>query len=131
MQDELVNKDTVQKQEKKMQDLENDMKSTDELIQTEQLLNLQLSSDYNKLLTDLSHILNQRNSLLLECEGLKTTVSLLQSQCDDLSKDIGITQQTGENLSQQLQAFESSMGEWESESNNILSQYKQGVQVYP
>lgn len=131
MQDELVNKDTVQKQEKKMQDLENDMKSTDELIQTEQLLNLQLSSDYNKLLTDLSHILNQRNSLLLECEGLKTTVSLLQSQYDSLSKDISITQQTGENLSQQLQSFESSVGEWESESNNILSHYKQGMQVEP
>ena len=88
MQDEMVNKDTVNKQENKLQNLSKEIKTTDDSIQTEQLLNLQLSNDHNTLMTDLSHILNQRNRLLIECEGLKNTVQLLQNQYKESSEII-------------------------------------------
>ena len=84
MQDEMVNKDMMAKQEEKMQDLSNEIKITDESIQSEQLLNLELCNEYNALMTNLSHIINQRNSLLIECEGLKNTVLMLHAELQDI-----------------------------------------------
>lgn len=99
----MVNKDTVTKQENKLQSLSKEIKTTDDSIQTEQLLNLQLSNDHNTLMTDLSHILNQRNRLLIECEGLKNTVQLLQNQYKDSSEIIEEEQAIKEEIQQQLQ----------------------------
>lgn len=99
----MVNKDTVNKQENKLQNLSKEIKTTDDSIQTEQLLNLQLSNDHNTLMTDLSHILNQRNRLLIECEGLKNTVQLLQNQYKESSEIIEEEQTIKEEIQQQLQ----------------------------
>lgn len=99
----MVNKDTVTKQENKLQSLSKEIKTTDDSIQTEQLLNLQLSNDHNTLMTDLSHILNQRNRLLIECEGLKNTVQLLQNQYKESSEIIEEEQAIKEEIQQQLQ----------------------------
>ena len=76
----MVNKDTVRKQEEQLDTMAREVETTDGEYQEEQLLNLQLSNEHNTLITNLSHVLNQRNSLLLECEGLKDTISILNAQ---------------------------------------------------
>ena len=64
----MVNKDTVTKQEEKLQTMTEEMKTTDADYQDEQLLNMQLNCEHNSLMTNLSHVLNQRNSLHLTCK---------------------------------------------------------------
>lgn len=82
----MINKDSVSKQEAKLQSMAEEIQVTDTELQDEQLLNLQLSSEYNALMTNLSHILNERNRILLECEGLKDTVSILFTQVNDMAE---------------------------------------------
>ena len=89
----MVNKDTVTKQEEKLQMMTEEMKTTDADYQDEQLLNMQLSCEHNALMTNLSHVLNQRNSLLLECEGLKDTITILTSQMEEISHQVELEQQ--------------------------------------
>ena len=59
-----MNKDTVRKQEEQLDTMAREVETTDGEYQEEQLLNLQLSNEHNTLITNLSHVLNQRNSLL-------------------------------------------------------------------
>ena len=125
MQDEMINKDTATKQQQKLNDLKNEINSTEESIQTEQLLNLQLSNEYNRLLTDLSHILNQRNSLLLECKGLRNTVSLLNSQYQEIAQSVNNIHLQKTQFDEQLKDIENKVNEWESSSSSLYSQAQQ------
>ena len=47
----MVNKDTVTKQEEKLQTMTEEMKTTDADYQDEQLLNMQLNCEHNSLMT--------------------------------------------------------------------------------
>lgn len=125
MQDEMINKDTVTKQEEKLQNLTKEVNGTDESIQTEQLLNLQLSSEYNTIMTDLSHILNQRNSLLIECEGLKDTIILLNNQLQEIKNAVEEEQSHKKNLQEQLQEVELKLSSWKEEYAKVSSQYQE------
>ena len=124
MQDEMLNKDTASKQQEKLNNLKKEIDLTDESIQTEQLLNLQLSNEYNRLLTNLSHILNQRNSLLLECEGLRNTVSLLNTQYQEIANSVDTTHRQKAHFDEQLQALATSMTELESASLQSRNQQR-------
>lgn len=125
MQDEMISKDTVAKQEEKLQNLTKEVNETDESIQTEQLLNLQLSSEYNTIMTDLSHILNQRNSLLIECEGLKDTVILLNNQLQEIKNAVEEEQSHKNNLQEQLQEVEHKQSSWKDEYQKVSLQYQE------
>lgn len=125
MQDEMISKDTVAKQEEKLQNLTKEVNETDESIHTEQLLNLQLSSEYNTIMTDLSHILNQRNSLLIECEGLKDTVILLNNQLQEIKKVVEEEQSHKNNLQEQLQEVEHKLSSWKDEYQKVSLQYQE------
>ena len=96
----MVNKDTVTKQEEKLQTMTEEMKTTDADYQDEQLLNMQLNCEHNSLMTNLSHVLNQRNSLLLECEGLKDTITILTSQMDEISHQVELEQQQRDTIAE-------------------------------
>lgn len=125
MQDEMISKDTVAKQEEKLHNLTKEVNETDESIQTEQLLNLQLSSEYNTIMTDLSHILNQRNSLLIECEGLKDTVILLNNQLQEIKNAVEEEQSHKNNLQKQLQEVEHKQSSWKDEYQKVSLQYQE------
>ena len=96
----MVNKDTVTKQEEKLQTMTEEMKTTDADYQDEQLLNMQLNCEHNSLMTNLSHVLNQRNSLLLECEGLKDTITILTSQMEEISHQVELEQQQRDTIAE-------------------------------
>lgn len=121
----MISKDTVAKQEEKLQNLTKEVNETDESIQTEQLLNLQLSSEYNTIMTDLSHILNQRNSLLIECEGLKDTVILLNNQLQEIKNAVEEEQSHKNNLQEQLQEVEHKQSSWKDEYQKVSLQYQE------
>lgn len=121
----MISKDTVAKQEEKLHNLTKEVNETDESIQTEQLLNLQLSSEYNTIMTDLSHILNQRNSLLIECEGLKDTVILLNNQLQEIKNAVEEEQSHKNNLQKQLQEVEHKQSSWKDEYQKVSLQYQE------
>lgn len=123
----MVNKDTVSKQEDKLQKLKTEVQTTDESIQTEQLLNLQLSTEHNTIMTDLSHILNQRNSLLLECEGLKDTIVLLHNHFQETAELVKQDQLRKETLKQQLDDIEKKITSWKQDYETVISQYQQRI----
>lgn len=50
MKDEMVNKDTVTKQQEQMKNLSAEIKNTEDGFQEEQLLNLQLSNEHNTVM---------------------------------------------------------------------------------
>ena len=117
----MVNQDTVSKQEEKLQTVMEDIRTTDEDYQTEQVLNLQLSNEHNTLMTDLSHILNQRNSLLLECEGLRDTVSILHQQIQEVTAAVQSKQHQREEISGELRTIEEELSSWK-ETSVVLTQ---------
>ena len=106
LQDDMVSRDSVSKQESRLQTMAEEVKSTDEELQDVQVLNLQLSSEHNTLMTNLSHILNERNRILLECEGLKDSVSLLLCQVNDMTEDIQKEQARRNHLRNELAALQ-------------------------
>ena len=113
MKDEMVNKDTVTKQQEQMKNLSAEIKNT------EQLLNLQLSNEHNTVMTDLSHILNKRNSLLLECEGLKNTVAILYEQLAQAHHHVEEQQQESQGIAEQLQEVERMLSTWQSAKEQL------------
>lgn len=88
LQDDMISRDSVSKQESRLQTMAEEVKSADEELQDVQVLNLQLSSEHNTLMTNLSHILNERNRILLECEGLKDSVALLLCQVSEMTEAV-------------------------------------------
>lgn len=114
----MVNKDTVMKQEEQLETMAREVETTDGEYQEEQLLNLQLSNEHNTLITNLSHILNQRNSLLLECEGLKDTISILNGQIQSVTADASTEQSLRDEIRSQLNQIQE---RWESWSQSFQS----------
>lgn len=112
LQDDMVNKDTVTKQEEKLQSMTEEIKSTDADYQDEQLLNLQLSCEHNTLMTNLSHVLNQRNSLLLECEGLKDTITILTTQMEEISHQVELEQHQRDTIAECVAQCGAQWGSW-------------------
>ena len=119
MKDEMVNKDTVTKQQEQMKNLSAEIKNTEDGFQEEQLLNLQLSNEHNTVMTDLSHILNKRNSLLLECEGLKNTVAILYEQLAQAHRHVEEQQQESQSIAEQLQEVEKMLSTWQSAKEQL------------
>lgn len=114
----MVNKDTVMKQEEQLETMAREVETTDGEYQEQQLLNLQLSNEHNTLITNLSHILNQRNSLLLECEGLKDTISILNGQIQSVTADASTEQSLRDEIRSQLNQIQE---RWESWSQSFQS----------
>ena len=114
----MVNKYTVMKQEEQLETMAREVETTDGEYQEEQLLNLQLSNEHNTLITNLSHILNQRNSLLLECEGLKDTISILNVQIQSVTADASTEQSLRDEIRSQLNQIQE---RWESWSQSFQS----------
>lgn len=114
----MVNKDTVMKQEEQLGAMAKEVETTDGEYQEEQLLNLQLSNEHNTLITNLSHILNQRNSLLLECEGLKDTISILNTQIQSVASDANTEQSLRDEIRSQLSQIQE---RWESWTQSFQS----------
>ena len=119
MKDEMVNKDTVTKQQEQMKNLSAEIKNTEDGFQEEQLLNLQLSNEHNTVMTDLSHILNKRNSLLLECEGLKNTGAILYEQLAQAHHHVEEQQQESQGIAEQLQEVERMLSTWQSAKEQL------------
>ena len=108
----MVNKDTVRKQEEQLDTMAREVEITDGEYQEEQLLNLQLSNEHNTLITNLSHVLNQRNSLLLECEGLKDTISILNAQIQSVVSSATTEQSLRDEIRSQLNQIQEQWQSW-------------------
>ncbi len=119
MKDEMVNKDTVVKQQNQMKSLSTELKTTEEEFQSQQLLNLQLSNEHNTVMTDLSHILNKRNSILLECEGLKNTVTILYEQLRQAHALVDEERQEKASIAEQLLEVEKRLTAWQSADTSL------------
>ena len=115
----MVNKDTVMKQEEQLETMAREVETTDGEFQEEQLLNLQLSNEHNTLITNLSHILNQRNSLLLECEGLKDTISILNAQIQSVAADASAEQSLRDKIRSQLSQIQERWEAWTQSFQSI------------
>ena len=119
MKDEMVSKDTVVKQQNQMKSLSTELKTTEEEFQSQQLLNLQLSNEHNTVMTDLSHILNKRNSILLECEGLKNTVTILYEQLRQAHALVDEERQEKASIAEQLLEVEKRLTAWQSADTSL------------
>lgn len=108
----MVNKDTVRKQEEQLDTMAREVETTDGEYQEEQLLNLQLSNEHNTLITNLSHVLNQRNSLLLECEGLKDIISILNAQIQSVVSSATTEQSLRDEIRSQLNQIQEQWQSW-------------------
>lgn len=115
----MVNKDTVIKQQEQMETLSVEIKNTEDGFQEEQMVNVQLTNEHNRLMTDLSHVLNKRNSLLLECEGLKNTVTILYEQLAQAHHHVEEEQQESQSLAEQLQEVEKMLTTWQSAKEEL------------
>ena len=112
LQNEMVNQDTVSKQEEQLKLLKNDIHSTNDDLHAEEVLNLQLSNENNTLITKLSHILTERNQLLLECESLRNTMVITQQQLEEGIQITTAEQSECDELHQHLQEIEERYTDW-------------------
>ena len=124
LQDDMISRDSVSKQESRLQTMAEEVKSADEELQDVQVLNLQLSSEHNTLMTNLSHILNERNRILLECEGLKDSVSLLLSQVSDMTEAVQKEQARRNHLKTELATLHEQWEACEHASESVQRELK-------
>lgn len=107
-----MNQDTVAKQEEQAQSLTNEIQSADEDLHAQKVLNMQLYNDNNALITNLSHILNERNLLLIECEGLQNTTLIIQQQLAEIEGQVSAEQEQYDSICSQLKELEEKWDDW-------------------
>ena len=107
-----MNQDTVAKQEEQAQSLTNEIQSADEDLHAQKVLNMQLYNDNNALITNLSHILNERNRLLIECEGLQNTTLIIQQQLAEIEGQVSAEQEQYDSICSQLKELEEKWDDW-------------------
>ena len=119
LQNEMVNQDTVSKHEEQLKLLKNDIHSTNDDLHAEEVLNLQLCNENNTLITNLSHILNERNQLLLECESLRNTMIITQQQLEEGLQITTSEQRECDELHQSLQEIEKRYKDWKKAADQL------------
>lgn len=100
------------KQEEQAQSLTNEIQSADEDLHAQKVLNMQLYNDNNALITNLSRILNERNRLLIECEGLQNTTLIIQQQLAEIEGQVSAEQEQYDSICSQLKQLEENWDEW-------------------
>ena len=126
LQNEMVNQDTVAKQEEQAQTLTNEIQSTDEDLHSQKVLNMQLYNDNHALITNLSHILNERNRLLLECEGLQNSTLIIQQQLTQVEGQVSAEQEQYEQICQQLKQLDENWSGWKQSVSKQEADIAQG-----
>lgn len=99
LKNEIIKQDSVAKQEEQAQSLTSEIQSTDNDLHTQKVLNMQLCTDNRVLITNLSHILNERSRLLIECEGLQNSTYIIQQQLVQIGNQVSAEQEQYEHLS--------------------------------
>lgn len=72
---------------------------------------MQLCTDNRVLITNLSHVLNERSRLLIECEGLQNSTYIIQQQLVQIGNQVSAEQEQYEHLSLILKQFDQQWNE--------------------